>query len=62
MSRRAELAQIVGALLAAAVIVAVTIAVVTAKIGPGREDDDGRGRGGDRQERVGDDRRGRDRD
>ena len=39
--------QLVGSIIAALAIVAVTIAIVTAQLGPFAEDDDG---GGDRQE------------
>ena len=42
--------QLVGSIIAAIAIVAVTIAIVTAQLGPFAEDDDGGGRGGDRQE------------
>ena len=45
--------QLFGSIMVALAIVAVTIAIVTAKLGPNAEqDDDGGGhRGGDRQER-----------
>jgi hypothetical protein len=42
--------QLFGSIIAALAIVAVTIAIVTAQLGPFAEDDDGRGSGGDRQE------------
>ena len=43
--------QLVGSIIAALAIVAVTIAIVTAQLGPFAEDDDGGGgSGGDRQE------------
>ena len=41
--------QLIGSIMVAVAIVAVTIALVTSKLGPFAEDDDG-GRGGDRQE------------
>ena len=41
--------QMLGSLLVALAIVAVTIAIVTSKLGPNAEDDD-HGRGGDRTE------------
>ena len=41
--------QVVGSIAVALAIVAVTIALVTAKLGPNAEDDDGH-RGGDRTE------------
>ena len=41
--------QLFGSIIAALAIVAVTIAIVTAQLGPFAEDDDGGG-GGDRQE------------
>ena len=44
------LMQLIGSIMVAFAIVAVTIALVTAKLGPFAEDDDGGGRGGDRQE------------
>ena len=42
--------QLFGSIIAAIAIVAVTIAIVTAQLGPFAEDDDGGGGGGDRQE------------
>jgi hypothetical protein len=42
--------QLFGSIIAALAIVAVTIAIVTAQLGPFAEDDDGGGSGGDRQE------------
>jgi hypothetical protein len=42
--------QLYGSIAVALAIVAVTIALVTAKLGPNAEDDDGGHRGGDRQE------------
>jgi hypothetical protein len=42
--------QLFGSIIAAIAIVAVTIAIVTAQLGPFAEDDDGGGSGGDRQE------------
>ena len=44
--------QLLGSIVVALAIVAVTIALVTAKLGPNAEDDDDGGRGGDRQERI----------
>lgn len=41
--------QLIGSLIVALAIVAITIALVTAKLGPNAEEDDS-GRGGDRQE------------
>lgn len=42
--------QLLGSIMVALAIVAITIALVTAKLGPNSEEDDGGGRGGDRQE------------
>ena len=42
--------QLVGSIMVALAIVAVTIALVTAKLGPNAEEDNGGGHGGDRQE------------
>ena len=42
--------QLLGSIIAAIAIVAVTIAIVTAQLGPFAEDDDDGGGGGDRQE------------
>ena len=42
--------QLTGSLIVALAIVAITIAIVTAKLGPNAEQDDDSGRGGDRQE------------
>ena len=42
--------QLVGSIAVALAIVAVTIALVTAKLGPNAEEDNGGGHGGDRQE------------
>jgi len=42
--------QMLGSIIVAIAIVAVTIALVTAKLGPNAEEDDGGGRGGDRTE------------
>ena len=50
--------QLAAALIVALAIVAVTIAVVTASLGPYAEDDD-HGRGGDRQEQQDHSGRGR---
>jgi len=51
MGDRAQVRQLLGSLLVALVIVIVTIAVVTASLGPNAEDDDGghsgHGRGGE---------------
>ena len=55
--------QLFGSIAVALAIVAVTIALVTAKLGPNAEDDDGGGhRGGDRQEQRDDSGRGSDED
>ena len=42
--------QLVGSIMVALAIVAVTIALVTAKLGPNAEEDDGGRHGGDRQQ------------
>jgi hypothetical protein len=42
--------QLAGSIAVAFAIVAVTIALVTAKLGPNAEEDSGGGHGGDRQE------------
>lgn len=42
--------QLLGSIVVAIAIVAVTIAIVTAQLGPFKEDDDGGEGGGDRQE------------
>ena len=42
--------QLFGSIIVALAIVAVTIAIVTAKLGPNAEEDSGGGHGGDRQE------------
>jgi len=42
--------QLIGSIMVAFAIVAVTIALVTAKLGPNAEQDDDSGRGGDRQQ------------
>jgi hypothetical protein len=49
--------QLLGSIIVAIAIVAVTIALVTAKLGPNAEEDSGRG--GDRQEQRDDSGRGR---
>jgi hypothetical protein len=53
--------QLYGSIAVALAIVAVTIALVTAKLGPNAEDDDS-GRGGDRQEQQDNSGRGSDED
>jgi hypothetical protein len=50
--------QLLGSIVVALAIVAVTIALVTAKLGPNAEEDDG-GRRGDRQEQEDNSGRGR---
>ena len=56
--KRSHAAQLLGSILVAVAIVAVTIAIVTSKLGPNADDDDhsGKGRGGDRTEQRDDDR------
>jgi hypothetical protein len=48
--------QLYGSIAVALAIVAVTIALVTAKLGPNAENDDGGHHGGDRQEQESGDR------
>jgi hypothetical protein len=51
--------QLLGSIIVALAIIAVTIALVTAKLGPNAEED---GRGGDRQEQQDNSGRGGDED
>ena len=54
--------QLIGSIMVAVAIVAVTIALVTSKLGPFAEDDDGGRGGGDRQEQEDNSGKGSDED